>query len=438
MTDLKPSLVRAIGRWSLVALVVNSIIGSGIFGLPGVLSGLLGNRSVWAVIAAGLGAVVIIACFSEVASQFSESGGPYLYVRTAFGRLLGIQTGWLLWLAQSASPAANANLFVIYLAEFWPHARDPLPRFVILTLLIGGFGWINIRGVKMGTRLSDLSTLAKLVPLVGIGLAGLAAAAVHHFPLGVPAGGGGDWPKALLLCVFAYGGFESALMPLREAVNPRRDTPFALLAAVFGCTVLYVSIQYVVVALLPASLQSDRPLAEVARVIFGSAGAAVVALGALLSVLGYLSAKVLGVPRVMFALAEQGDFPPLFGQVHPRFHTPAVSILVFIVFVWVLALVGSFAWNVTLSAVPRLFCYAMVCAALPILRRKQHGAAQFRLPGGVFFAVVGIVICIVLVTQADLTKSLIVGGIVLVGLINWAWARGRPAPGESKTQGVAT
>jgi amino acid transporter len=431
MMQTRTGLVRAIGRWSLVALVVNSIIGSGVFGLPGVLAGLLGRRSVMAVVLAGAGAAVIMSCFAEVASQFGESGGPYLYVRTAFGRLLGIQTGWLLWLSQSASPAANANLFVIYLAEFWPQAREPLPRFIILTVLIGGFGWINIRGVQLGTRVNNLSTIAKLVPLVGIALAGLALAAMRHFPMGVAAGGTGDWPKGLLLCVFAYGGFESALMPLREAMNPRRDTPFALLTAVLGCTLLYATIQYVVVALLPATVHSERPLAEVARVVFGSWGAAVVALGALLSVLGYLSAKLLGVPRVMFALAEQGDFPTLFGRVHARFHTPAVSIAVFMVFTWVLALVGSFAWNVTLSAVPRLFCYAMVCAALPVLRRKQPGAAQFRLPAGVFFAVLGIVLCLALVTRADFSKSLIVAGIVLIGLMNWAWARwGRRAEAE--------
>jgi amino acid transporter len=431
MTQTTTGLVRAIGRWSLVALVVNSIIGSGVFGLPGVLSGLLGRRSVTAVVLAGAGAAVIMSCFAEVASQFGESGGPYLYVRTAFGRLLGIQTGWLLWLSQSASPAANANLFVIYLAEFWPHARDPLPRFIILTTLIGGFGWINIRGVQLGTRVNNVSTIAKLAPLLGIALAGLAVAAMRHFPMSVAAPDAPDWPKGLLLCVFAYGGFESALMPLREATNPRRDTPFALLTAVFGCTLLYASIQYVVVALLPSTVHSDRPLAEVARVIFGPAGAAVVALGALLSVLGYLSAKLLGVPRVMFSLAEQGDFPAVFGRVHARFHTPAVSIAVFMVFTWVLALVGSFAWNVTLSAVPRLFCYAMVCGALPVLRRKQPGAAQFRLPAGVFFAALGIVLCLGLVTRADFSKSLIVAGIVLIGLMNWAWARwGRRAEAQ--------
>ncbi len=126
-------LLRAIGRWSLAALAVNSIIGSGIFGLPATVAALLGKQSVAAVLIAGAAMGVIMACFAEVASQFSEAGGPYVYARTAFGRLTGILVGWMLYLAQTAAPAANANLFVIYLAEFWPAAKAPWPRFGILT-----------------------------------------------------------------------------------------------------------------------------------------------------------------------------------------------------------------------------------------------------------------------------------------------------------------
>src|SRR5256885_997841 len=93
-------LVRAIGRWSLVALVVNSIIGSGVFGLPSSLARLVGPASPWVVLLAGAAAAVIMGCFAEVASQFSDAGGPYLYARVAFGRFVGIETGWMLWLAR--------------------------------------------------------------------------------------------------------------------------------------------------------------------------------------------------------------------------------------------------------------------------------------------------------------------------------------------------
>ena len=136
-TSSRPQLVRAIGRWSLVALTVNCVIGSGVFGLPSELARLIGGASVPAVVLAAAVMAVVMACFAEVSSQFTETGGPYLYVRAAFGRLMGIEVGWLTWVVRIASCAANANLFVIYLAEFWPRATQPISKSVILTLLVG-------------------------------------------------------------------------------------------------------------------------------------------------------------------------------------------------------------------------------------------------------------------------------------------------------------
>jgi amino acid transporter len=108
-------LIRALGRWTLTALVINSIVGSGIFGLPSVVAGYVGQRSPLAYLIAAAGIGVVIACFAEVASQFGAAGGPYLYVREAFGRLPGIEVGWLLWLVRLTAAAAAANLFTNYL-----------------------------------------------------------------------------------------------------------------------------------------------------------------------------------------------------------------------------------------------------------------------------------------------------------------------------------
>ncbi len=391
MTSPQTGLVRAIGRWSLAALAVNSIIGSGIFGLPATVAGLLGKRSVVAVLIAGAAMGVIMACFAEVASQFSEAGGPYLYARAAFGRLTGILVGWMLYLAQTAAPAANANLFVIYLAEFWPAAKEPWPRFVILTLLVGVLALINARGARQGAAVSNVFTVAKILPLLMVVLAGAAVTIIHPAPWGaagpLPAS---VWMKAMVLLIFAYGGFESAMAPMSEAKNPGRDAAFALFVALIACTVIYALVQWVVVGVLGPGATTDRPLAEVARVTMGNRGAGLVALGALVSVYGYLSAKLLGMPRVTFALAKGGDLPEVFAAVGPRFHTPWFSILFYAAAVWGLAMVGSFAWNVTLSVVARLFYYGVVCAAVIALRRKQPLAAGFRLPGGQVLAVLGV------------------------------------------------
>jgi basic amino acid/polyamine antiporter, APA family len=415
-------LVRAIGRWSLTALVVNSIVGSGVFGLPSPVADYVGKLSPLAVLLAGAGMGAIFACFAEVASYFEEAGGPYLYARAAFGRLMGIQTAWMLWLGQVAAPAANANLFVIYLAEFWPPAREPLPRALVITALIGVLALINVCGVRAGTEVSNIFTAAKLVPLFAVIVIGLFLMFARHMPVSVVpsvAPGAGDWLKAVLLMVFAYGGFETALAPMSEAKNPRRDAPFALFTALILCMVIYALIQWAVVGVLPNPARSDRPLADVARVGLGPAGAALVALGALIAVYGYLSAKILAMPRVTFALAEQSDFPRIFAALN-RFRTPYVSVLVFAALVWAFALSGQFKWNLTLSAVARLLYYGIGCAALPMLRRKLPGKAQLRLPAGNFLAGLGIVLCLVLITRVDFGQSLIVLATIALALVNWA------------------
>jgi amino acid transporter len=420
-----PNLVRDIGRWSLAALVLNSILGSGVFKLPSDVANLVGQRSPWADLLASAVVGVLIACIAEVASRFSAAGGPYLYARTAFGRLAGIETGWMLVLARLTAPAANANLFVIYLGEFWPRANQPVPKVIILTCLVGILALANFRGVRSGKQISDIFTATKLVPLFLVAGAGVIYLMAGHSV--APAAQGEpdlhQWLKAVLLLVFAYGGFENALTPMSEAKNPQRDVAFSLFAALFICTLLYTAIQWTVVAVLPDPAHSERPLADVARLILGHQGAALIAVGALVSVYGYLSANLLAVPRILFALAENRDFPAIFGKVHTRFHTPYISILTFAFLVWLLAVLGSFSWNVTLSAVARLFYYGICCAALPRLRKKQPGAAQFHLPGGPALAMVGVAICTALVTQVDLSGSFILLATAVAGFVNWLVVR---------------
>jgi basic amino acid/polyamine antiporter, APA family len=428
----KAGLLRAIGRWSLAALAVNSIIGSGIFGLPATVAALLGKRSVLAVLIAGAAMGVIMACFAEVASQFSDAGGPYLYARTAFGRFTGILVGWMLYLSQTAAPAANANLFVIYLAEFWPAAKEPWPRFAILSLLVGVLALINVLGARQGTAVSNIFTVAKILPLLMVVLAGAAVTIIHPAIFSSATGAtpfpAGAWMKAMVLLVFAYGGFESALAPMSEAKNPARDAAFALAVALIACTTIYVLVQWVVVGVLGPAATTDRPLAEVARATMGNRGAKLVAIGALISVYGYLSAKLLGMPRVTFALAQRGDLPDIFATVSRRFHTPWFSILFFAAAVWGLAITGSFTWNVTLSVVARLFYYAVVCAALIALRRKHSPPAGFRLPGGNVLSLLGVAIAAGVATaavhtkQIDWGKSLILAATVGAAGLNWLWA----------------
>jgi amino acid transporter len=134
---------------------------------------------------------------------------------------------------------------------------------------------------------------------------------------------------------------------------------------------------------------------------------------------------MLAVPRITFALAEQADFPAIFAAVHPRFRTPHFSIMAFAVLTWLLSVFGGFLGNVTLSAVARLFYYGVVCAALPVLRRKQPRAAGFRLPGGSILGWLGVIICLVLVTQVSRDGLLVLAATIVLAFLNWLWVRRR-------------
>ncbi len=202
-----------------------------------------------------------------------------------------------------------------------------------------------------------------------------------------------------------------------------RLTRDALFAALATCAVVYILIQLLVTAVLPASSQTDRPLAAAAHFFLGNRGAAIMTAAILLSVYGLLGANMLTVPRLMFALAERGDFPSLLGKIHPQYRTPYVSILAFALFVWLFSLRGSFQWNLTLSAVARLVYYGSVCAALPVLRRRQAPEAKFRLPAGSLFAVLGIGLSLLLLTRVDRSGMIALVAVTILALANGIWAR---------------
>ena len=415
-----PQLVRAIGRWSMVALALNSILGSGIFGLPSAVAALVGSASTTVVLLGGASSAVIIACYAELASQFTASGGTYLYVRHAFGRLAGLQVGWLMFLSRLTACAAAANLLVAYLGEFWPRAADPLPRTAVILCFIGAVTVANVRGVAAGMRMSNAAIVAKISALAVVCIAGLLYLAQHArlTPASSPAGPG-TWLDAVLLLLFAFGGYEAALNPMGEAQQPRRDAPFALFAALAILVVVYALLQWIVTAVVPDPAHSARPLADAARVFAGHFGAQFIAATALVSVYGYVGANMLTVPRSMFALAEGGDFPRPFAAVHAGFRTPYVAILVFAVAVTGFSLLGTFTWNVTLSAVARLFYYGATCAAVPVMRARHARAALFRVPGGPLLPILGVLICLTLLTRVDFSESSIVLVTCGIALANW-------------------
>lgn len=422
----RPELLRTIGRWSLTALMINSIIGSGIFGLPSVVAGRLGGWAPWAYLAAGAGILVIALCLGEVASQFQETGGVYLYTREALGRFWGIEIAWMTWLSRIAAGSGTANLFTTYLAQVMPEATQPVYRAAILTGLIAVLAAVNYAGVKSGTRMSDFFTATKVVLLVAFVGAGIGWLALHGKVTNAPIGHAvraQDWLEAVLALVYAYGGFEAVLFATGEMRNPRKDVPVALLAGIGVVGVIYTLVQVVVNGTLANPAVTERPLADAAGRVFGAGAAAAIAIGALISIYGYLSANMLHTPRLTFALAERGDFPAVFGRVHEKFRTPHVSIALYTALLLAFTLAGNFQWNITLSALARLFTYGAIAVAMLLLRKRQPKAEAFRVPMGPAVAGAAMAFCVVLLVRMPMSNVPVVGATAGLAAVNWAVVR---------------
>lgn len=418
-------LVRSIGRWTMTALVINTIIGSGVFGLPAELTRLLGRASPFAIIVGALGVAVIMACMAEVASQFSEPGGPYHYVRTVFGPFFGIQIGWFHLLSIIGAVAAVAHLFMDYLVTFVP--LSTLERNLLLAILFAIPAVTNHFGVRAGANLSNILTLAKLSPLAllilfGVGRLVHQPQMIHASELLSP--GLSNWVRAFIFLIFLYGGWEDTLIVAGEVKEPRRTIPFGLLLGLLICTGFYILLQFITLAAIGTNV-TERPLAAVASVLIGRSGAAVVAIAAMVSTYGWVSASLLNAPRLVYSFAAQGDFPGVFAKLDPRYQTPTAGIILFALTGWLLAVSGTFLWIVALSAASMIIYYAATCACLGRLRKMHPRADAFRVPFGRTLSMVAIGIALLLMTGLHTSEALLMCVTALIATANWLLVRRR-------------
>jgi APA family basic amino acid/polyamine antiporter len=429
----RPALVRSLGRWSLAALVLNGIIGSGVFVLPGTVGASLGWSSLWAWTIAALFAAAIIFSFAEVASRFSGSGGAYLFTEATFGPFVGLQIGWLSYFVRCISGAVQANLFATYLGEFLPWAGTRAGGMVTTAVFIGMLAVVNIRSVISGARLSNFFAVLKVIPLLLLGIAGVMWMATGKAVEPVIVGdiGIGGWLQNLLLLMFALGGFESAVIPLAEAKDPGRDGPFALITGIALVTFIYMLVQVTVLVTLADPDATNRPLADSMRVMTGTGGAALISIVAMLSVYGWLASNMLAVPRLSMAMAERGDFPAVLARVHPTRRTPWVSVIVYALAMWILANQAGLLQNISLSAVSRLFVYGSVCACLPVLRRRDGSptpavpAPRFLAPGGLVLAAIGLGASILLAARMNMREAISMALLIGLASVHWFLVRRR-------------
>jgi APA family basic amino acid/polyamine antiporter len=346
-----------------------------------------------------------VLCFAEVSSRFRDTGGMYLYTREAFGPVIGFEVGWLYWIVRVTTFAANANLLLDYLGFFYPSANQGTVRVVLISLILLVLTAVNIAGVRESVILTNFFTVGKIVPLLVFALVGLFFIQPANFTFGeLPAYGTAS--SAILLLIYAFVGFEAAVIPAGETREPQKNVPRALLTALAVVAVLYIAIQVVSIGTLPELASSKRPLADAAAQFLGGWGAAFITIGALISIFGNLNGGFLTATRMPFAMAEQKELPQILAVTHKRFKTPSVSVLVTAGVTLIFALQSDFVSALTISTITRLLVYAATCASLPVFRaRKDAPPAAFRAPGGIAAAVLSLGLTAWLLTNVDFRKE---------------------------------
>jgi amino acid transporter len=403
MADEK--LVRGIGRWDFTAIVINTIIGAGIFGLPSKAAALIGSHSIYAFAFCGIIVSLIVLCYAEVSSRFDSTGGPYLYAHTTFGEITGFEVGWLYWIVRVVTFAANCNLFVTYLGFFIPSASETVVRMVIVGIVVVLLTVVNLVGVRQSALATNIFTVGKIVPLLVFAVVGVFFIDPGNFNFAV-APTYSDFSSAVLLLFYAFVGFEAAVVLGGEVKEPQRNIPFGLFAALGIVAFIYMSVQIVSIGTFPGIATSERPIADASALFMGPVGAGLITVGALLSIIGNLNVGLLASTRMLYSMADNRQLPQFIARTHPRSKTPYVSIILTGIVIFVLTVASSFLVAVAIATITRLIVYATTCLALPLLRRRDNiPPAQFKPALGVPAAIISIILTIWLLTNVDFAKE---------------------------------
>lgn len=423
MARVSPGLVRGIRRWDLVALMINSMFGASIFGLPSAAYALTGAYSVLVLVVCTVMIATIMLCFAEVSSGFTETGGQYLYARKAFGSFVGFEVGWLMWLQRLTSFAAVCNLLVTTGSYFWPVVDDGAWRVALISGVVASLTLVNIIGIRDTALVSNVFTVGKLAPILVFVLAGLFFVDPQRLSFRDPPSASA-FSYCTLLFVSVFTGFEAVAIPAGEIRDPKRNLPFAMFTALAVIAVLYVLIQVVCIGTLPNMASSRRPLTDASASFLGAMGPAMISTGALIGITGTLIVIMLSGTRVLFAMAEQGQLPAFLSLTHSRFRTPYISILLTACFMLALTISGTFIYFLTINVIIRVTNYAVTCVALPVLRsRKEESAPAFTAPAGIPASIISTAFCIWLISASGWREAAHAGMAAMVGLPLYLFGR---------------
>lgn len=394
------------------------MIGAGIFALPSAVAERAGVLSPWLFLAAGFLIITVVLSLAELASYFKTSGGPALYASEAFGPLAGFGTGWIYYVSRVAAVAANSHVMAVYLGAVWAWFDTPAGHAAVIVAVCFGLTVVNIVGVRDGVRTLSVFTFLKVIPLLLLVMIGLRSVSPDTlFPASIPTID--DLGGTILLLIYAFVGFEQVLITAGETTSPRRTIPKALVRTVIVTAALYFLIMLVYVSVLGDQVGDGGTLVDIGRRLVGPVGAIVITLTAVFSIGGNLSASVLAVPRLTLALAEQRTLPRWFGRIHPRYSSPANSIMFFGALAAVLGLTGSFVFLAVASSLTRLITFMICILALPVVKRRASAESReraYKLRGGYTVPALALVVCVWMAAHSSLDSWLYVAGLFAIGL----------------------
>lgn len=426
------TLSRQFGAFTGLALVVGTVIGSGIFRVSSPIAAATGNLTGITLVWVLGGAIVLCGALSmaELAVMYPSAGGPYVYLREAYGRPLAFLYGWMVLLTTPAAGAADGLMFAQYLQTFLP--LSTVAEHLIATALILLVGLANYRSARLGAVVQNASATAKILAIVGLAGAIFLLAPSRIIdplagePVGVPHWSG--IALGILVVLWAYGGWDSITAVAGEVRQPHRNLPIALIGGVLVVMAVYVLVNAAYVRALPLSriATSTAVAADAARQALGRAGASLVSALVMLSIFGSLTSSTLSTPRVFYAMAEDGLFFRSVGRVHRRYATPHVAIAVITVVTIGYVLTRNFTQLAEIYVLGVWPFQALCIAGLFVLRRKRpnlqrtYRAIGYPLVPALFVSVALVVIGNAAYTQRWSTLSSLL--VVLAGVpIYFLW-----------------
>lgn len=430
-TNPNEGLKRVIGVRQLMASAINLTVGAGIFALPAVVAGYLGTASYLAYIVCAVLLMLMLLCFISLGTKLTSSGGAYAYAEYAFGPYVGFLINSLYWFGFCIiADAAVANLLVDNLSIFFPILKEQTVRVLVLAAIFTFIAWMNVRGVQQGVRLIEINTLAKLIPLFVLMVAGCFFIDTVNYAWN-------DMPsiktlgEVSLILFFAFGGgAETTLNASGEIKDPVRTIPRGLMIGVFFVFLIYLMIHLTAQGVLGPELavHKEAPLAKVAEKALGPFGVGLLVVGAAISCFGLVSGDILASSRLLFAAARNGTLPDFLAKVHPKFATPYWSIIVFAGMGFSFSVSGGFRELAILASASLLVIYLAVAFAA-IKLRNVNKEESFTIPGGLIVPVLAIAVTLWFLynLQRDEQISVVIFIVVASVIYGVAWLVKRKA-----------